>query len=78
MTMMGAGTLRESIPIGLTRSYSPLTVAGLPRRPSTKGELFPAQFREGGSGPTFLEFFQIDKETGDAKGIVVVELRELP
>jgi hypothetical protein len=43
-----------------------------------QGELFPAQFREGGSGTTFLEFFQIDKETGDAKGIIVVELRELP
>jgi hypothetical protein len=43
-----------------------------------QGELFPAQFREGGSGTTFLEFFPIDKETGDAKGIIVVELQELP
>jgi hypothetical protein len=42
------------------------------------GELFPAQFREGGSGTTFLEFFQIDKETGDSKGIIVIELQELP
>ncbi|MGH8071948.1 MAG: DUF6932 family protein [Candidatus Entotheonellia bacterium] len=43
-----------------------------------QGELFPAQFREGGSGTTFLEFFQIDKETGDPKGIIVIELQELP
>jgi hypothetical protein len=43
-----------------------------------QGELFPAQFREGGSGTTFLEFFQIDKETGDSKGIIVIELQESP
>jgi hypothetical protein len=43
-----------------------------------QGELFPAQFREGDSGTTFLEFFQIDKETGDPKGIIVIELQELP
>jgi hypothetical protein len=43
-----------------------------------RGEFFPAQFREGGSGTTFLEFFQIDKETGNPKGIIVIDLRELP
>jgi hypothetical protein len=43
-----------------------------------QGELFPAQFREGDSGTTFLEFFQIDMETGDPKGIIVIELQELP
>jgi hypothetical protein len=41
-------------------------------------EFFPAQFREGSSGTTFLEFFQIDKETGDQKGIIIIDLRELP
>jgi hypothetical protein len=43
-----------------------------------RGELLPAQFREGESGTTFLDFFQIDKETGDTRGIFVIELRELP
>ena len=38
------------------------------------GEFFPAQLPEGDSGRTFLEFFQIDKNTGDAKGIVGVDL----
>jgi len=38
------------------------------------GELFPVQ-RQGISGATFLEFFQIDKETGDPKGIVMIDLR---
>lgn len=38
------------------------------------GELFPAQVTEGASGATFLEFFQIDKDTGAAKGIIKIEL----
>jgi len=38
------------------------------------GEFFPAQLPEGDSGKTFLEFFQIDKNTGDPKGIVAVDL----
>ena len=39
------------------------------------GELFPAQMDEGITGQTFLEFFQVDKETGAAKGIVAIDLR---
>lgn len=39
------------------------------------GELFPAQFRENGSGKTFLEFFASDKETGGEKGIVTLDLQ---
>jgi hypothetical protein len=41
------------------------------------GELFPADTLEGGSGQTFLEFFQQDKDTGAAKGIVAIDLRTL-
>ncbi len=43
-----------------------------------QGELFPAQFRQGGTGVTFLELFQLDKETDRAKGIVALDLRTLP
>lgn len=39
------------------------------------GELFPGEMSEGATGLTFLEFFQIDKQTGAAKGIVVIDLR---
>ena len=39
------------------------------------GELFPAQMSEGATGQTFLEFFQVEKETGAVKGIVVIDLR---
>jgi hypothetical protein len=41
------------------------------------GELFPAQLSEGGSGGSFLAFFQVDKETGNPKGIVALDLRRL-
>lgn len=41
------------------------------------GEFFPAQLPEGDSGKIFLEFFQVDKDTGDAKGIVGVDLGSL-
>ncbi len=41
------------------------------------GELFPAQTREGGSGRAFLDFFQVDKETGNPKGLVALDLRSL-
>jgi len=30
---------------------------------------------EGTAGRTFLEFFQVDKETGAVKGIVAIDLR---
>lgn len=39
------------------------------------GEFFPADLPEAASGRTFLDFFQIDKETGEAKGIVLIDLR---
>lgn len=38
------------------------------------GEFFPAQTPEASSGRTFLEFFQIDKETGAQKGIIRIDL----
>ncbi len=33
-------------------------------------EFFPAQVPEGLTGSVFLEFFQVDKETGQPKGII--------
>jgi hypothetical protein len=41
------------------------------------GEMFPADFIESSSGKTFLEFFQIDKQTGSPKGIVEIDLGTL-
>lgn len=41
------------------------------------GDLFPAEVPEGASGRVFLEFFQIDKQTGNAKGILMIDLRGL-
>ncbi len=43
------------------------------------GELSPAQATaDGVSGKTYIEFFQKDKETGETKGIVAIDLRRLP
>jgi hypothetical protein len=42
------------------------------------GELFPAETPAGVTGRTFLEFFQIDKRTGNPKGIVTIDLRNFP
>jgi hypothetical protein len=41
------------------------------------GDLFPAEVPEGSSGRLFLDFFQIDKQTGKAKGILMIDLRGL-
>jgi len=40
------------------------------------GELFP-NVVEGNSGSLFLEFFQIDKDNGEPKGIVALDLRRM-
>lgn len=37
-------------------------------------EFFPAQVPEGMTGRAFLEFFQVDKQTGEPKGIIEIEL----
>lgn len=42
------------------------------------GELFPARATADAAARTFLEFFQVDKYTGDAKGIVALSLDGLP
>lgn len=39
-----------------------------------QGELIPSSFTEALSGRTFLDFFQINKDTGGAKGIVALDL----
>ena len=38
------------------------------------GELFPCCVPANGAGLSFLEFFQIDKATGDPKGVIAVDL----
>jgi hypothetical protein len=39
------------------------------------GEFFPAQLPEGATGRAFVEFFQVNKLTGEAKGILAIRLR---
>ena len=40
------------------------------------GDLFPVDFVEAKSGKRFLDFFQIDRESGLAKGIVLLTMAE--
>ena len=42
------------------------------------GELFPADAEADIAGRCFLDFFQVDKETGNPKGIVELDLGGLP
>jgi hypothetical protein len=39
-----------------------------------RGDIFPAQMKESGSSKVFLDFFQIDKNTGDPKGIIKLDI----
>jgi hypothetical protein len=42
------------------------------------GELFPADWSAEVGGTNFLQFFQRDKQTGQPKGIVAIDLEGLP
>jgi len=42
------------------------------------GELFPAETAADPAGTRFLDFFQRDKQTGDPKGIIAIDLGGLP
>ncbi|MBI4869404.1 MAG: hypothetical protein HY816_20890 [Candidatus Wallbacteria bacterium] len=42
------------------------------------GELFPAELPEGATGKSFLEFFQRDRQTREAKGLVELRLEAMP
>jgi hypothetical protein len=42
------------------------------------GELFPADWPADAAGTNFLRFFQRDRDSGQAKGIVAIDLEGLP
>jgi hypothetical protein len=39
------------------------------------GEFFPAQLPEGATGKAFMDFFQVNKLTGEPKGMLAIRLR---
>jgi hypothetical protein len=41
------------------------------------GELFPATFPASPGAPRYLDFFQLDRATGQQKGIIALDLRRL-
>jgi len=48
------------------------------QKASFGGELFIANAAATPAGTAFLDFFQIDKTTGDPKGIVAINLGDIP
>jgi hypothetical protein len=43
-----------------------------------RGELFPADAAAAFAGTSFLRFFQRDKDTGEGKGIIALDVERLP
>lgn len=71
----------EGVDVDLLQKRDPVLLTFENERAAQKtkylGEFFPAQAQAESSAPyrIFLEFFQIDKETGHPKGIVAIDLR---
>jgi hypothetical protein len=42
------------------------------------GELFPAETAAEPAGKSFLDYFQHDRDTGEPKGVIVIDLGALP
>jgi hypothetical protein len=67
-----------NVDIALLLSLDPVFGIFDPGRATQKakyyGEFFPSSANEALTGRTFLEFFQINKDTGAPKGIVVLDL----
>ena len=72
---------RTGMSLLILQAADPVLLTFANRRAAQKakyfGELFPADMVEGGSGLTFLNFFQRDKDTGRAKGILALDLGSL-
>ena len=70
------------VDIGLLDQIAPVLLTFDRRRAAQKarfgGEMFPAEVAADPFGTRFLEFFQRDKNTGDPKGIVAIDLGGLP
>ena len=63
-------------------SLDPVLLTFTSRRAAQKrtygGELFPADGMADAAGTNFLRFFQRDKDTGEPKGIIGLDLKRLP
>lgn len=43
-----------------------------------QGEFFPSSLIEGGCGRAFVDFFQVDRFSGEAKGIILIDVASDP
>ncbi|NVM29289.1 MAG: hypothetical protein HWN65_10660 [Candidatus Helarchaeota archaeon] len=71
----------DGVDINLLRQIDPILLDFRDRRALQKtkylGELFPNIQMNAPDGITWLEFFQIDRESGNRKGIIGINLEEL-
>jgi hypothetical protein len=69
---------RTGVDLALLKSSDPVLLDFSNKRARQKlkygGEMFPAEMVEGLSGRIFLNFFSRDKNTGDPKGIIEIDL----
>ena len=69
---------RLGVDLALLRSRDPVLLDFTNKRMAQKlkygGEMFPAEMVERISGRIFLDFFTKDKDTGDPKGIIELDL----
>lgn len=74
----------ESVDVELLMEVEPVLLefsnGRIAQKIKFKGELFPASVKAEDDPPfrTFLEFFQTDKNTGNSKGIIAIDLNTLP
>lgn len=63
-------------------SLDPVLLTFAQRRAAQKrkygGEMFPADWAADAAGTNFLHFFQRDKDTGQPKGIIAIDLERVP
>lgn len=69
---------RRGVDLTLLRTTDPVLLDFTNGRAAQKlkygGEMFPADMAEQNTGRVFVEFFAKDKNTGDAKGIIEIDL----
>lgn len=69
---------RSGVDLAFLKNNDPVLLDFKNKRAAQKlkygGEMFPAEMVEGQSGQIFLEFFTRDKNTGDPKGIIEIDL----
>ena len=69
--LLGRGRCRSDVLDPVLLTFDPGRVT---QKAKYLGELFPASFVADQDGLSFLEFFQADKDSGEPRGIIAIDL----